>query len=569
MKKIILFLLVVSASFAMNAQTAPALVISEIMYNNPGAGNDSLEYVELYNRGTAAVSMKNFYFKNAFKDTFPDVSIAAGKFYVVCVNSTFFKQKMGFDANHQWKQGALNNTGETIELWTATGVLVDSARYSAAAPWPAQANGGGSSLVICDLKGSNDNQTDWTACTVAANITLNGTALFVTPNAINCNGAAALSATNDVASTAKNTAVKIAVLKNDIATKPITIASVTAPTNGTAVINSKKDTITYTPNKDYCGTDNFKYTMTDGTGSSTATVTINMTGCTPAGYPIVPISQLKATDAVSGAATELGKSYEITGVVNSPNFRPAGLEFDLIDNNAGVIVYNAAKQFKYTVKEGDKITVRGKVDQFNGLIQMAADTVFKTGTGTLFTTKVVSKLDESTEALIVKIKSVTLVDATKWTTGVGTGGFTVDVTDGKNTFSVRIDKDIDLYNQAAPTGKLNITGVGYQFDSAAPLLEGYQLYPRYKADIEKATGTTDPSIAAAVSVYPNPVATELTLKMEKALTRVSIYNALGQRVWTINTPSDTEIVNTNNWEKGVYFVEFTSNEGNYTMNVVK
>ena len=564
MKKIVLFIVLFCATLSASAQS---LVISEIMYNNPGAGGDTLEYIEIYNKGNVDVNMNKFIIKTAFNDTFPNVTLAPGKFYVVCFNAPFFKAKMGFDAGHQWKNGALNNVGELIELMNNNNTLVDSARYRSIAPWPAQANGGGSSLVICDLNGSNDKQTDWTACTVDSGKKLNGIALFVTPGTLNCNGAAVLSATNDIVSTPKNTAIKIAVLRNDIATKPATIASVTAPIDGgTAVINAKKDTITFTPKTGSCNSDNFSYTITDGTLSSTATVTVNISGCVTVGT----IAQVRAINATTGAATELGKTYEITGTLNSPNFRPNGTEFALMDNSgSGVIVYSAAKTFKYTPKEGDVVTVRGAVAQFNGLIQLNADTIIKTGTAAVAAVKVVTKLDESTEAIIVKLKNVTLVDATKWTTGLGTGGFTVDVTDGTNTFAVRIDKDIDLYNQAAPTGKLNISGVGYQFDNAAPFLEGYQLYPRYAKDIEKVVSTIDASIAPTVSVFPNPISSELNIKMEKAIQNINIYNGIGQNVLHINNPSDSETVNTNAWSNGIYFIEFSTNEGVYTTKVVK
>jgi hypothetical protein len=36
------------------------LMITEIMYNPPESGTDSLEYIEVYNAGTAAVDMNGF-----------------------------------------------------------------------------------------------------------------------------------------------------------------------------------------------------------------------------------------------------------------------------------------------------------------------------------------------------------------------------------------------------------------------------------------------------------------------------------------------------------------------------
>jgi hypothetical protein len=54
----------------------------------------------------------------------------------------------------------------------------------------------------------------------------------------------------------------------------LTIQSLSAPANGTAVLNPDK-TITYTPNAGFVGTDTFLYTITDGHGETdTATVTV-------------------------------------------------------------------------------------------------------------------------------------------------------------------------------------------------------------------------------------------------------------------------------------------------------
>ncbi len=63
--------------------------------------------------------------------------------------------------------------------------------------------------------------------------------------------------------------VEIDVLANDIddgGVENLTIVSVTEPANGTAVINqqSSGDTITYTPNTGFIGTDTFFYTVSDG-----------------------------------------------------------------------------------------------------------------------------------------------------------------------------------------------------------------------------------------------------------------------------------------------------------------
>ncbi|MCL4858349.1 MAG: tandem-95 repeat protein [Caldilineaceae bacterium] len=86
------------------------------------------------------------------------------------------------------------------------------------------------------------------------------------------------SAANDSATTTAGVAVTIDVLAND--SDPdgdgLTIASVTPPANGTAVVDNGR--VVYTPNASFVGSDSFTYTITDGKGgSATATVTITVT----------------------------------------------------------------------------------------------------------------------------------------------------------------------------------------------------------------------------------------------------------------------------------------------------
>jgi hypothetical protein len=564
MKKLLLLCSFLGLFTSVNAQ----LVISEIFYNAPNSGNDSLEFVEFYNKGTAAVNLKGYYFKTAIVDTLPDVSLAAGAFYVVANNAAYFKSKFGKDCR-QWSSAvmnnALNNSGELIELRTAAGVLADSVRYSSLAPWPTAPNGGGSSLVLCNLNEDNGNPANWSACTIISTAKISNVPLFVTPLEANCSAGNTVFASPDAVNTQVNKAITIAVLKNDVFTKPVTITATTNPTKGTIVINAKKDSIKYTPNKDFCGSDEFKYTISDGTLTSTANVAVTVSGCTSAGS----IKDAKATNA-DGVLTGLGNIYELSGVVNSINLRPGGLEFPIIDAAGnGIGASHLTKTFGYTVKEGDIVTIKGKLTQFNGYAQITADTIYKTGTGAVYNPKIVTKVDESTESLIVTLKNVTLVDATKWTTGVGTGGFTVEVTDGTIKTQVRINKNVELYNAAAPKGKFNLTGIGYQFDAVAPFTEGYQLTPRYNSDLKLIIATNDLALGENISVFPNPITEELNINVQEVMDNMTITNIVGQVIFAKANISETQKINTSNWQSGIYFVTFVKNERQFTTKLVK
>jgi gliding motility-associated-like protein len=93
----------------------------------------------------------------------------------------------------------------------------------------------------------------------------------------------------DSRATSKNVAVKVDVLTNDTGLDD-GVASLTVindPANGTWEVNATNDSITYTPNTDYVGTDAFQYQVCDNDGDcSVSTVTITVKD----GVNITPIA---------------------------------------------------------------------------------------------------------------------------------------------------------------------------------------------------------------------------------------------------------------------------------------
>ena len=84
----------------------------------------------------------------------------------------------------------------------------------------------------------------------------------------------------DTDTTAEDVPVTTNVLANDtgLADVPLTVTIAAAPANGTAVVNAANNTVTYTPNADFSGTDTYDYTVTDvDLENSTATVTVTVT----------------------------------------------------------------------------------------------------------------------------------------------------------------------------------------------------------------------------------------------------------------------------------------------------
>ena len=93
---------------------------------------------------------------------------------------------------------------------------------------------------------------------------------------VNASGNTPPVAKDDAAPTAVDTAVVIAVLGNDSdpETDPLSVTAVSQGASGTVAINGD-NTVTYTPNLSFTGTDSFTYTIDDGNGNTdTATVTV-------------------------------------------------------------------------------------------------------------------------------------------------------------------------------------------------------------------------------------------------------------------------------------------------------
>lgn len=175
---------------------------------------------------------------------------------------------------------------------------------------------------------------------------------------------------------------------------------------------------------------------------------------------------------------------KVYGTVHGVNLNKGGLEFTLMDDTKqGISAYSKSDNFGYVVKEGNKLTAIGKTNQVNGLARIDLEEIIYTIVpGQIVTPVVVEALNEETESQVVTLKNVSLVNPADW--GEGSTGFNVEVTNGVKNFMLRIDDDVDLFKLNYPKGKFNVSGIGGQYDTISPFFEGYQLLPRYLADIE-------------------------------------------------------------------------------------
>ena len=193
------------------------------------------------------------------------------------------------------------------------------------------------------------------------------------------------------------------------------------------------------------------------------------------------ITEARATNS-DGVILRDGEAATLEGIAVGPNFRPGGQTFVLHDRmeNIGITVFSLDSDFGYTVNDGDVLSVTGSLTQFNGLAEIVPTQIEVIASENVPDPVIVTQLDEQSESNLVTIRNVALADPSQWENG---GSFNVDLTDGVNSFVVRIDSDVDISGMLPPTGTFDITGLGGQFDNSEPFDEGYQLFPRSVADI--------------------------------------------------------------------------------------
>ena len=178
-----LFLTIVLLAFLrLDAQ----IVFSEIMYNDPGYGLDSLEFVELYNYTDEPIDLTNYQFTDGITFTFPPYTLESESYVVVCKFASTLKRvfELSDDNLFAWSDTgsvSLNNDGEILQFSDAQGNVIDEIEYFPTADWhQAQVNGFGYSLQFCDYSLDNNNGSNWSASNQVGDFQYTGNDPFIT-----------------------------------------------------------------------------------------------------------------------------------------------------------------------------------------------------------------------------------------------------------------------------------------------------------------------------------------------------------------------------------------------------
>jgi hypothetical protein len=233
--------------------------------------------------------------------------------------------------------------------------------------------------------------------------------------------------------------------------------------------------------------------------------------------PSYTIDILNTEDA-TGVADSLNVSAWTSGVVVGIDLDGNnGISFTILDEattgiQEGINIFNFNDVSNYVVTEGDEILVHGTVGQYRGLTQLSPDSIIVMSSGNaLPTPMVVTDLDETTEAKYLSIPTSWVSLSTS-----GSGSSNVDLTNGTDTITMRIDSDTDINDSLTSSGLpivpgdtiCGLVGVGGQFDASSPYTAGYQIFPMRWTDLticRLSTGIKSSDLASAqFELVPNP-----------------------------------------------------------------
>lgn len=159
--------------------------ITEIMYNPPESGTDSLEFIEFFNNDVDPVNMQGYTLTQGVVYTFGNVTLAPGDYFVLAVDSIAMSNVFGIAVDDEWTSGGLSNGGEDITLQDAFGQTADSVDYDDGGAWPSTPDGNGPSLTLCDLQADQNDGANWFAAATGTGVFILGDEVMGSPGAAN------------------------------------------------------------------------------------------------------------------------------------------------------------------------------------------------------------------------------------------------------------------------------------------------------------------------------------------------------------------------------------------------
>ncbi|MDC1452649.1 T9SS type A sorting domain-containing protein, partial [Vicingaceae bacterium] len=212
---------------------------------------------------------------------------------------------------------------------------------------------------------------------------------------------------------------------------------------------------------------------------------------------------------------------------------------------------------------------------YNGLTELSPDSIYVLSSGNPIPTPiVVTNLDETTESRWLSIP-------TSWVSLSTSGAFSsnINLTNGTDTITMRIDSDTDINDSLTSSGMpiipgdtiCGLLGVGGQFDNSSPYTSGYQIFPMRWSDLSicrLATGIENADLVSSeIVLVPNPTNGTFEIRsngFNNSTINISIRDLNGRIVASefVNNASGNfrKSYDLNGQAKGIYFITILDGE---------
>ena len=154
----------ISANYKLNSNH-PQVVINEINYNSSNSF-DTEDWIELFNNSDEIIDLSNWILKDEIDSNQfvikPGTNLSPNNYLILSRDTlsfrSYYKNNINLIGNFDF---GLNNSGDLVRLFDSSGLLVDSLRYDDSDPWPAEADGSGSTLELINPELDNSSYSSW------------------------------------------------------------------------------------------------------------------------------------------------------------------------------------------------------------------------------------------------------------------------------------------------------------------------------------------------------------------------------------------------------------------------
>jgi hypothetical protein len=137
------------------------VTINELNYN-PATSQDD-EWLELANQMAVSIDLSGWSLADGITYTFPEGTIIPGGGYLVVAKSPGSASLAGAGQVLGPYSGNLSNSGETVDLLSRSGRLMDRCTYGDSGEWPVSADGAGATLAKKTEGSASLKPTSWRA----------------------------------------------------------------------------------------------------------------------------------------------------------------------------------------------------------------------------------------------------------------------------------------------------------------------------------------------------------------------------------------------------------------------